>query len=134
MIEALDHVGIAVANIEDAKAMYRSLFGDITFHEEIVESQHVHVASFSINGVRIELTAAINEHSPIAQFIEKRGEGLHHIAFRSTGLENDLADVSQKGFTLINNIPVPGAHNMHVAFLHPKSTGKVLIELCAPKS
>ena len=92
-----------------------------------------HVASFQLGEVRIELTAPTGDDSPIAKFIAKRGEGIHHIAFRSNDITNDLESAGSKGIQLINDTPQPGAHDMLIAFLHPKSTGGVLMELCAEK-
>lgn len=134
MIQAIDHIGIAVRNLEDSMELYRTLFGVQDFHREQVHSQGVDIASFVLNGVRIELTAPTHEDSPIATFIMKRGEGIHHVAFRTTDVQSDLDRLNSSGITLINNVPVPGAHNMDIAFLHPKSTGGVLMELCMETS
>jgi len=133
VIHSIDHIGIAVSDLEKAKELYRLLFGVESFHEEVVESQGVSVASFELNGIRIELTAPTNETSPISGFIEKRGEGIHHIAYRTDSLEQDLERLDSAGLKLINHAPQPGAHNMMIAFVHPKSTGGVLMELCAEK-
>jgi methylmalonyl-CoA epimerase len=110
------------------------LFRIEQFHEETIEMQKVRIASFSLNGVLIELTAAISDDSPIAQFIAKRGEGIHHIAFTSNAIEDDLSHAEEQGIRLINQIPVPGAHDMQIAFLHPSSTGGVLMEFCQPNN
>lgn len=133
MITNVDHIGIAVRDIEAAKALYRKLFKVVDFHEEVVEDQGVHVASFQLGEVRIELTAPTNDESPIAKFIGKRGEGIHHIAFKSDSIKNDLDALASNDISLINSTPQPGAHDMLIAFLHPKSTGGVLMELCTEK-
>ncbi len=133
MITAIDHIGIAVADLEVAKALYRTLFAVQEFHQETVADQKVSIASFILNGVRIELTAATSSDSPIANFIAKRGEGIHHVAFKSDAISEELSRLSVAGLNLINNNPVPGAHDMLIAFIHPKSTGGVLMEICAEK-
>lgn len=133
MLTSINHIGIAVKDLEASKARYSSLFGIDQFHEETVESQKVHIASFSLNGILIELTAAMSDDSPIAQFINKRGEGIHHIAFTSDAISDDLSKAKENGIKLINELPVPGAHDMHIAFLHPGSTGGVLMEFCQPQ-
>jgi len=130
MLQGINHIGIAVKDLEASKNLYASMFNVIEFHEEIVAMQKVRIASFSLNGILIELTAATSDDSPIAQFIAKRGEGIHHIAFTSDAIEHDLSHAKQHGIRLINETPVPGAHDMHIAFLHPSSTGGVLMEFC----
>jgi len=133
MLTSINHIGIAVKDLEASKARYSLLFGVEKFHEETVETQKVQIASFSLNGILIELTAAISEDSPIANFINKRGEGIHHIAFTSDSISDDLSKAKENGIKLINEYPVPGAHDMHIAFLHPGSTGGVLMEFCQPQ-
>jgi methylmalonyl-CoA/ethylmalonyl-CoA epimerase len=134
MLQGINHIGIAVKDLEVSKQRYAQLFRVEQFHEETIEMQKVRIASFSLNGVLIELTAAISDDSPIAQFIAKRGEGIHHIAFTSNAIEDDLSHAEQQGIRLINHIPVPGAHDMQIAFLHPSSTGGVLMEFCQPNN
>ena len=120
MINAVDHIGIAVLDLEASMGLYTTIFGVTEFHRETVEGQGVDIASFSLNGVRIELTAALNENSPIASFIAKRGEGIHHIAFRTDTITDDLQRLASNDIRLINNEPQEGAHNMLISFLHPK--------------
>ena len=132
MINSINHIGIAVKDLEESKKRYAALFGISTFHEEIVESQKVKIASFNLNGILLELTAPTSDDSPIANFIAKKGEGIHHIAFTSSAIHDDLKNAKDQGIHLINNEPVPGAHEMMIAFLHPKSTGGVLMEFCQP--
>ncbi|MBS1561287.1 MAG: methylmalonyl-CoA epimerase [Bacteroidetes bacterium] len=134
MLNAVDHIGIAVANIDDAMELYRRIFAVSEFHRETVDEQGVHIASFTVGGVRIELTAPSRPDSPIATFLAKRGEGIHHVAFRTDAITADLQRMQDQDIRLINTTPQPGAHNMQIAFLHPKSTGGVLMELCAPAS
>lgn len=133
MITQLDHIGIAVKDLDAAMDLYTKIFNVGSFHRERVEDQGVEIASFELNGVRIELTAPTNDETPIGKFITKRGEGIHHVAFRSDAIGDDLATMSENGINLINATPQPGAHDMLIAFLHPKSTGGVLMELCSEK-
>jgi len=115
-------------------ALYRTMFDVVEFHRERVEDQGVDIASFDVGGVRIELTAPLTASSPIARFIEKRGEGIHHLAFRSSELGADLARLAEHSIAVIEPAPTRGAHEMLIAFLHPKTTGGVLMELCTPAS
>ncbi len=134
MIQAVDHIGIAVRDLEASIALYRSIFQLSDIHREHVEAQGVDIASFELNGVRIELTAPLNADSPIAKFLEKRGEGIHHVAFRTDTIGADLQRLADNNVRLINTEPQLGAHDMLIAFLHPSSTGGVLMELCSEKS
>jgi len=131
MITNVDHIGIAVRDLDAAMTLYRTLFQVADFHREQVADQGVDIASFQLGEVRIELTAPLHAESPIAKFIEKRGEGIHHVAFRSDAITADLAGMASNGIRLINEQPQRGAHDMLIAFLHPKSTGGVLMELCS---
>ncbi|MBI3259393.1 MAG: methylmalonyl-CoA epimerase [Ignavibacteriae bacterium] len=130
---SLNHIGIAVRDIEVSKTLYKKIFGIETFHTETVEEQMVQIASFNIGGILIELTAPTSPDSPISKFLDKRGEGIHHIAFKSDNVQKELSRLSEEGIQLINSEPKDGAHEMLIAFLHPKSTGGVLMELCQPK-
>ena len=132
MLTAIDHIGIAVSDIDASMQLYATMFDVKEFHRERIEDQGVDIASFDIGGVRIELTAPLSSTSPIARFIAKRGEGIHHLAFRSTELKNDLDCLAAKDIEVIEPAPARGAHDMLIAFLHPKTTGGVLMELCAP--
>ncbi len=133
MIQAVDHIGIAVRDLEASIALYRSIFQLTDIHREQVVDQGVDIASFALNGVRIELTAPLHAASPIAKFLEKRGEGIHHVAFRTDTIGEDLQRLAENNVRLINTEPQPGAHDMLIAFLHPSSTGGVLMELCSEK-
>ncbi|MCO6465800.1 MAG: methylmalonyl-CoA epimerase [Bradyrhizobiaceae bacterium] len=134
MITNVDHLGIAVADLDKAMDTWGRLLGITEWHREQVADQGVEIASCLIGNVRIELTAATTSSSPIARFIEKRGEGIHHVALRSDSLTDDLQEAADKGFTLIDKSPRHGAHNMMIAFLHPASTGGVLVEYCTPRT
>jgi methylmalonyl-CoA/ethylmalonyl-CoA epimerase len=123
----LDHIGIAVKSIEAAK-IYEAL-GLTIDHVETVETQGVRTAFLSVGDSNLELLEPTGAESPIAKFIEKRGEGIHHICLRVTNIEEHLARLKAAGFRLINDAPVPGAHGCRVAFLHPAAGNGVLIEL-----
>jgi methylmalonyl-CoA/ethylmalonyl-CoA epimerase len=133
MIQAIDHIGIAVRDLEASITLYKTLFQIDTMHREQVVEFGVDIASFSLNGVRIELTAPLHADTPIGKFLDKRGEGIHHVAFRTDTIGDDLQRLANNDIRLINTEPQNGAHDMLVAFLHPSSTGGVLMELCSEK-
>ncbi|MGQ9818850.1 MAG: methylmalonyl-CoA epimerase [Candidatus Kapaibacteriales bacterium] len=130
MIKKIDHIGIAVKSIESSLANLKKIFSLFDLHLEVVEEQKVKIASFKVGNVKIELTEPTSEDSPIHKFLEKRGEGIHHIAFEVVGIAEELKRLSELNIHLINSVPTLGAHNMQIAFLHPKSTNGVLIEFC----
>jgi methylmalonyl-CoA/ethylmalonyl-CoA epimerase len=130
MITGVNHLGIAVRNLEASLAVFRALLQTEPFYRQVIADQQVEVASFDVGGVLIELTAPTHETSPVAKFIEKRGEGIHHLAFTSTGVNQELKRLSDDGMQLIDHQAKPGAHDMMIAFVHPKSTNGVLVELC----
>jgi len=132
MLEAVDHIGIAVESIEKAREVFDKLLGQPSGTEE-VESQKVRVCFYNLGGVRIELLEPTSEESAIAKFLEKRGGGVHHIAFVVRDIESALTTLAAQGFRLIDEKPRPGAHGTLVAFLHPSSTARVLVELCQKK-
>ena len=132
MIKKISHIGIAVKDLEAGIAFYEKL-GLVLEAVEEVPSQKVKVAFFPCGDTRIELLAPTAEDSPIAKFIEKKGEGIQHIAFGVDDLPAELATAEAKGIQLIDKEPRPGAHGADIAFLHPKSTSGVLIELCKEK-
>jgi len=123
----LDHIGIAVKSV-DAATVYEALGLKID-HVEDVATQGVKTAFINVGDANLELLEPLSANSPVAKFIEKRGEGIHHICFRVTNLESHLARLQEQGFRLINDAPVPGAHGCRVAFLHPAAGNGVLIEL-----
>ena len=127
MKPVLDHIGIAVRSI-DAANIYQAL-GLTVDHLETVETQGVRTAFLSVGDANLELLEPTGPESTLAKFIEKRGEGIHHICFRVDNIEEHLARLKDKGFRLINEAPVPGAHGCRVAFLHPAAGNGVLIEL-----
>jgi methylmalonyl-CoA/ethylmalonyl-CoA epimerase len=124
----LDHIGIAVRNIDDALAIYRTLGVDVQ-HVEDVASQGVKTAFLSVGDSSLELLEPLSDASTVAKFLEKRGEGIHHICLRVDDIEAHLARLKSEGYRLINESPVPGAHGCRVAFLHPSAGHGVLIEL-----
>lgn len=132
MIKHISHIGIAVKDLDEGIAFYEKL-GLVLEGTEEVPSQMVKVAFFPVGDTRIELLAPTSDESPIAKFIEKKGEGIQHIAFAVEDLPQSLADTEELGIRLIDKEPRPGAHGADIAFLHPKSTGGVLIELCKEK-
>ena len=129
-MEKLEHIGIAVKDLNQANNLFAKLLGRVHYKVEEVESEGVRTSFFEIGGVKIELLEASSEDSPIARFIEKRGEGIHHLAFEVDHIGNSIQHYQQNGFTPIHPEPKKGADNKLICFLHPKSTGGVLIELC----
>ncbi len=130
MIEKVDHIGIAVKSLEDGIALYESMLGIKCEKIEVVESQQVKTAFFHIGDMHIELLCPTSDDSPIAKFLEKNGGGIHHIAYASSDINSDLDRVKTLGINLIHETPITGANDKQVAFLHPKSTQKVLTEFC----
>jgi methylmalonyl-CoA/ethylmalonyl-CoA epimerase len=126
----IEHIGIAVKNIEAANKVYETLLGAAHYKTERVESEGVATSFFSCGESKIELLEATSEDSPIAKFIEKRGEGIHHIAFAVKDIEAEVARLIKEGFTVLNEKPKKGADGKWVVFLHPKSAHGVLVELC----
>lgn len=132
MIKHISHIGIAVKNLDEAIAIYEKLGLQLEGIEE-VPSQMVKVAFFPCGETRLELLMPTSPESPIAKFIENRGEGIQHIALAVDNVTEELNKAKENGFRLIDTQPRPGAHNSEIAFLHPKSTLGVLIELCQEK-
>ena len=130
-ISHIEHLGIAVKSIEEALPYYENVLGLKCYNIETVEDQKVRTAFLKVGDVKIELLEPTSPESTIAKFIEKRGEGIHHIAFAvADGVANALAEVAEKGVRLIDQAPRRGAEGLNIAFLHPKSTCSVLTELC----
>lgn len=131
-IRKISHLGIAVRNLEEQKGFYGTILGLELVGEEEVADQKVRVAMFRAGEVRIELLEPTASDSPIAKFLDKRGEGIHHVAFEVDELPSMLSHVKERGVRLIDETPRPGAEGQSIAFLHPKSTFGVLTELCQP--
>jgi methylmalonyl-CoA/ethylmalonyl-CoA epimerase len=126
----IEHIGIAVKDLQTSNVLFEKLFGAPAYKEEEVASEGVKTAFFQNGPNKIELLEATHPESPIAKFIEKKGEGIHHIAFDVTDIVAEIARLESEGFVVLNPVPKKGADNKLVAFLHPKSTNGVLIELC----
>jgi methylmalonyl-CoA/ethylmalonyl-CoA epimerase len=130
IMRKIEHIGIAVKNLETSNLLFEKLFGNPPYKEEEVVSEGVKTSFFMNGPNKIELLEASNPESPIAKFLEKKGEGIHHIAFDVENIVDEIARLKKEGFIILNEIPKKGADNKLVAFLHPKSTNGVLIELC----
>lgn len=130
MMKKIEHLGIAVKNIAESNILFEKLLGVPPYKSETVKSEGVTTSFFKTGINKIELLEATNADSPIAKFIEKKGEGIHHIAFDVEDIRAELARLKKEGFTILNEEPKKGADNKWVAFLHPKTTNGVLIELC----
>lgn len=126
----IEHIGIAVSDLKDAIAFYEDKLGLKCYSIEEVPEQKVRTAFFMIGQTKLELLEATDPESPIAKFIEKKGEGVHHIAFATEGLQQALTEVENNGVQLIDKTPRKGAEGLNIAFLHPRSTKGVLMELC----
>ena len=126
----LEHIGLAVKDLESANALFAALFGQQPYKQEEVEREGVITSFFRTGESKIELLVATRPDSPIAKFIEKRGEGIHHLAFEVEDIEAEMQRLQGLGFQLLAEQPKPGADNKRIVFLHPKSTQGVLIELC----
>ncbi|MCV6629768.1 MAG: methylmalonyl-CoA epimerase [Flavobacteriaceae bacterium] len=126
----IEHIGIAVKDLEVSNELFEKLFGAPHYKIESVESEGVKTSFFQVGPNKIELLEATKPDSPIAKFIEKKGEGIHHIAFDVEDIESEIKRLQAEGFIVLNETPKSGADNKLVAFLHPKSTNGVLIELC----
>ena len=132
MLQKIDHIGIAVASLAAAREFYEDTLGLVCEGVEEIASQKVRVAFFDLGGVHIELLEPMDEDSPVAKFIAKNGPGVHHLAFQSDAVADQLAYAAARGCRLINKEPVPGAGGKQIAFLHPGSTFGVLTEFCSP--
>lgn len=126
----VEHIGIAVKSLGQANELFASLFGKEHYKIEAVETEGVSTSFFQMGETKIELLEASQPDSAIAKFIEKRGEGIHHIAFKVDDIKAEMERLKQEGFVLLSEQPKPGADNKLVCFLHPKSTQGVLVELC----
>ncbi|HRI79802.1 MAG TPA: methylmalonyl-CoA epimerase [Cyclobacteriaceae bacterium] len=129
-MKKLEHIGIAVKNLDKSNELFAKLLGQEPYKIESVQSESVRTSFFDVSGLKIELLEATRHDSPIAKFIEKRGEGIHHLAFEVEDIQAAAAELVNKDFHFINEAPKPGADNKMICFLHPKATHGVLIELC----
>ena len=129
-MKKIEHLGIAVRDIDASNEIFAKLFGEPHYKMEEVESEGVKTSFFKIGNNKIELLEATNENSPIAKFIERKGEGVHHVAFEVEDIYKEIERLKKEGFKVLNETPKIGADNKLIVFLHPKSTNGVLIELC----
>lgn len=129
----IEHIGIAVKSLADSIPLYEKLLNTKCYKTETVESEGVKTAFFQIGGSKIELLESTSAVSPVGKFIDKKGEGIHHLAFDVDDIEIEMKRLSSEGFTLLSKEPKPGADNKLVCFLHPKSANGVLVELCMEK-
>lgn len=130
----IEHIGIAVRDLRSSVELYEKVFGLKCYNIEEVADQKVRTAFFLIGNTKIELLESTDPEGPIGKFIEKRGEGIHHIAFAVNGIAEFLRHAEEKGISLIDKIPRKGAEELDIAFLHPRSTSGVLIEVCENKN
>jgi len=126
----IEHLGIAVKNIEKSNKLFQLLLGEGPYKEEIVETEKVKTSFFRVGNNKIELVQSLDDAGVIAKFIDKKGEGVHHVAFDVPDIRSEMKRLSEAGFRLLSHEPSPGADNKLVCFVHPKSTGGVLVELC----
>ena len=129
-MKKIEHIGIAVKSLKESNVLFEKLFGNPPYKEEEVKSEGVKTSFFMNGPNKIELLEATNEDSLIAKFLEKKGEGIHHVAFDVEDIDSEIKRLKKEGFVVLNDVPKKGADNKLVVFLHPKSTNGVLIELC----
>ena len=130
MIEKIEHIGIAVKNLDEANKIYEQLLGTPPYKMETVDSEGVNTSFFKTGESKVELLQSTKNESTIAKFIAKKGEGIHHIAFAVKDIYKEIKRLKESGYTIINESPKKGADNKLVCFIHPKNTKGVLIELC----
>jgi len=134
MIKKIEHIGIAVKNLNHSNDLFKRLFGKAHYKVEPVESEGVSTSFFMLGETKIELLEATNENSAIAKFIEKKGEGIHHIAYEVDDIYKEMERLRSEGFEVLNKEPKNGADNKLIFFLHPKTTNGVLVELCQERN
>ena len=133
-MKKIEHIGIAVKNLDEAEARFAKLLNTLSYKREEVKSEGVITSFFKVGESKIELLAATQPDSPIQKFIDKKGEGMHHIAFEVDDIHQKMQELANEGFRLINERPKDGADNKLVAFVHPESTGGILVEICQEKT
>ncbi len=132
-LKKIEHIGIAVKDLEKSNLLFAALFGKEPYKTEEVKAEDVFVSFFKTGETKIELLQAVTENSAIARFIEKKGEGIHHLAFEVDDIKASMANLKKQGFQLLSDEPKEGADNKLICFLHPKNTNGVLIEICQEK-
>lgn len=133
IMKKIEHIGIAVRNLEASNKLFARLLGVAHYKMETVESEGIRTSFFEVGGVKIELIEATRPDSPIARFIDRKGEGIHHIAFDVENINSTMNQLTYDGFIAIQETPKAGADNKMISFLHPKSTNGVLVELCSDR-
>jgi methylmalonyl-CoA/ethylmalonyl-CoA epimerase len=134
MIQKIEHIGIAVKDLNHSNELFKKLFGKDHYKVEAVESEGVSTSFFMLGETKIELLQATNEDSAIAKFIDKKGEGIHHIAYAVDNITTEMERLKAEGFEILNKEPKHGADNKLICFLHPKSTNGILVELCQERT
>jgi methylmalonyl-CoA/ethylmalonyl-CoA epimerase len=134
MIKKINHIGIAVVSLEAQIPFYRDVLGLSSLGSEEVPDQKVKVAMFQVGEVKIELLEPTSEDSPIAKFLEKKGDGIHHIAYETDGIISEIKHMEDSDIQMLDKVARDGAHETKIAFLHPKSSGRVLTEICQPET
>ena len=130
MIKKIEHVGIAVKNLEKSKELFKKLLGQASYKTENVESENVTTSFFKIGEQKIELLKSTAENSSVSRFLDRRGEGMHHLALHVEDIPKEIQRLENEGFSFVSKTPTKGADNKMIVFLHPKTTNGVLIELC----
>jgi methylmalonyl-CoA/ethylmalonyl-CoA epimerase len=133
MIKNVEHLGIAVQDLNNANELFRKLLGGEHYKVEDVRSEQVSTSFFKVGDTKVELLEGSDEESAVSKYINKKGEGIHHVAFEVDDIDEEMNRLKNEGFQLLNDIPKEGADNKLVCFLHPKSTNGVLVELCQEK-
>ena len=132
-MKKIEHIGIAVKDIDEAEQRFAKLLGTASYKRETIDSEGVITSFFKVGESKIELLTPTRSDSPIQKFLDKKGEGIHHLAFEVDDIEEKMTVLKQEGFILINDQPKDGADNKKIAFIHPKSTGGILVEICQEK-
>jgi methylmalonyl-CoA/ethylmalonyl-CoA epimerase len=130
MIKKIEHVGIAVKDLKKSNELFKKLLGQASYKTETVESENITTSFFKIGEQKIELLKSTSENSSISRFLDRRGEGMHHLALHVEDIPKEIQRLENEGFSFVSKTPVKGADNKMIVFLHPKTTNGVLIELC----
>ena len=130
MIKKIEHLGIAVKDLNKSNELFKKLLGEQSYKTEAVDSESVTTSFFKVGDQKIELLEASEPNSTIARFIERRGEGMHHLAFHVENIDEEIERLEKEGFEFVSKTPIKGADNKMIVFLHPKTTNGVLVELC----
>ena len=130
MIKKIEHLGIAVKDLNKSNELFKKLLGEQSYKTEAVDSESVKTSFFKVGNLKLELLEASEPNSTIARFIERRGEGMHHLAFHVESIDEEIERLEKEGFEFVSKTPIKGADNKMVVFLHPKTTNGVLVELC----